>query len=66
MEETKNLAELHKEISGDLLDSIQMLEVLSDYICDSKEGAVLDIIKIKTKSAFDKVSNCRRMIYICD
>ena len=66
MEEFKNLAELQRDISAELLDAIQMLDVLSDYVDTSKEGAVLEIIKIKTKSAFKKVSDCRRMIYICD
>ncbi len=66
METTQSLAELHKDISIDLFVAIKMTEVLSDYICDAKEGAVLGIIETKTKSAFAKISDCRRMTYICD
>jgi hypothetical protein len=66
MEETKNLAELHKEISQELLEPIHMLEILSDMTTSSKESALLDILTKNITSAFSKVSNCRRMIYICD
>ena len=66
MEETKNLAELHKEISEELLDSIRMLDILSDISSEPKENTLINLVLEKVNSAFDKTSECRKMIFICD
>ena len=66
MEETKNLAELHKEISIELLDSLRMLDILSDINLEPKENTLIELVKEKVNSAFHKTCQCRKMIYICD
>jgi len=67
MEETKNLAEMGKDISGKLFDAITLLETLEEIVDGSrKEATLLSITKQNIKLAFYEIEECRKMIYILD
>ena len=67
MKNNKRLTKLHKNISGNLIDSIWLLETLSVLNDgEAKMGTILNIIEKKIKSAFNDISECRRIAYTGD
>ena len=67
MEKEKNLAELTRDISNSLLNSINLLEILKEITdIDSKTGTVLTLIQNNLNSAFENLENCRHKIFILD
>ena len=64
MENQLTLAEHGKNISGKLLESIYLLEILDEIIDgEAKSGTVLSIIKKNICSAFTEIEDIRRMIH---
>lgn len=64
-----NIKNLAKKASISLLDTIYLLELLTNSIedCNTSEVAILTlgrIIKDNVKSAFENLENCRKMITI--
>ena len=59
----KNRAQIHKDISGKLLDSIRLLEIL-DTLNDgeAKQAIIIDILNQRISYAFHSILKCRRMI----
>ena len=67
METDKNLAELGRDISGKLLTSKILLEILQDMVADDiKIGTLVDIVLNDITEAFNDISTCRRKIFILD
>ena len=64
MENQLTLAEHGKNISGKLLESIYLLEILDEIIDgEAKSGTVLSIIKKNINSTFTEIEDFRRMIH---
>ena len=67
MEENLNLAQICTEISGNLLDSINLLEILDNLADgDSKIDTIIDYLQQNITSAFKNIEKCRKIIYILD
>ena len=67
MKRRKNLAELTRDISGRLLDSMYLAEVLEEQIDgEAKSDIILKILKNNMKSAFYNIEECRKVIAIID
>ena len=63
MEETKNLADLSKSISGNMLDSLAILDTLKELVDgDYKEDTLISIIRKNLKSALEEIEQCRKLI----
>ncbi len=63
MEETKNLTDLSKSISGYLLDSIAIIDTLKELIDgEYKEDTLLSIIKEYIKSALKDNEQSRKLL----
>ncbi len=63
MENRTELAYKSQNISGKLLKSIYLLEVLEDLSeGEAKEGTLINILQEDIKSAFKDVENCRKII----
>lgn len=61
--EQKNLEELTAEASGKLVDSIAIIDILSDMFDGSyKEDTVLIILKNNVESAFRLIEQSRSLI----
>ena len=63
MKKSKSIAKYYKNISGNLLDSIWLLETL--YVLndgEAKMGTIITIINKKIRSAFNDISECRKKI----
>lgn len=67
MKKTKNLSQLYKEISRNLLDSIRIIEIL-DTLNDgeAKQDILIKTLNKKITSAFNNMSKCRRMTSLED
>ena len=67
MKRTKNLSQLHKDISGKLLDSIRLLEILNTINDgEPKNDILIQMLNQKISSAFHNISKCRKMISFSD
>ena len=67
VEEIKNLKELTKRISGDLLDTINMLDILKEITDgECKEDFLICSIQKNVKNAFKHIEYCRQLISIPD
>ena len=67
MEKEQNLAELTKDISERLLNSINLLDILEEIIEPSpKIGTVVSLMQNDLKSAFNNLEERRRKIFILD
>ena len=67
MEESSNLAQICAEISKNLLDSKNLLEILNDLADgDSKIDTIADYLQQNITSAFINIEKCRKIIYILD
>lgn len=63
MEEQQNLKELSEEISSKLLDSMRLIEILSELNDgEAKQETLLDIIRKNTTCAFKNTETIRKMI----
>ena len=63
MEDKTELAYKSENISGKLLKSIYLLDVLYDLIGGkAKEGTIINILKEDVEFAFKEVENCREII----
>lgn len=63
MENTKNLSELTKEISNNILNSLILSEILKDIIDgNAKEDILISYIYKNIKNAFDNIELCRKAI----
>ena len=63
MKKYKNLEDRNRIISGKLLESIYLLEILEEA-CEShaKEGTLVNIAIKNVNIAFKEVEKCRKMI----
>ena len=67
MERTKNLAELTKNISDKLFDSINLLEILEEVVeGERKEYFLVSTLQKNIEAAFDEIEDCRQLISIPD
>ena len=67
MKNTKNLSQLHKDISGKLLDSIRLLEILETLNDgEPRNNVIIDILNRNINSAFNSISKCRKIISVTD
>lgn len=67
MEEIKNLEELTKKISGDLLDTINMLDILKEITDgECKKDFLICSIQKNVNNAFNNIEYCRQLISITD
>ena len=67
MENQTNLAQLSRDISDKLLDSMNLLSTLEEIIeNEAREETLLSIIQNNIKSAFEEIEQCRQMIYVLD
>ena len=67
MERTKNLAELTKNISDKLFDSINLLEILEEVVeGERKEYFLVSTLQKNIEEAFDDIEDCRQLISIPD
>ena len=63
MENSKNLEELSAEISSKLVDSLAIIDILSDiFEGNYKEDTLLCFLKNNVKSAFTLIEQSRSMI----
>ncbi len=63
MEENKNLADLSKEISYNLCDTLAAIEILYDMIGGKvKECYFINTIQKNVRSSFDNIEICRKLI----
>ena len=61
----KNIVELNRETSRNLLEALSLIECLQDILeYSNKEGTILEIIKKNIKSSFNNIEKCREMTYI--
>ena len=62
---TKNLEQLCKDVSDNLIDSLILVEVLEDIIeGERKMYSMLTIIEQKLKNAFSDIETCRGYISV--
>ena len=67
MERELTLAELTKDISGNLADSINLLNILEELADgEAKSDTLISIIKKNITSSFRNIETCRQKIYILD
>ncbi len=68
MKKFKNLEQRNKFISGKLLDSIHLLEILADLADGrAKEDTILHIVNNNNvRLAFKEIEKCRKMISVSD
>lgn len=67
MKKQRSISELNKEISGYLLDSINLLEILENITDgEAREDVLIGLIKRKIKSAFFDIEKCRKIVCISD
>ena len=67
MTEQKTLAEKSGSISDKLLNSIYLVEILSDIVDgEAHEATLLEIVRQNLKSAFQEVEECRELISLPD
>lgn len=67
MEEPKNLEELTKKISNDLIDTINLLDILEEILEGKrKEDFLVNSIKKNVRNAFNNIESCRQLISIPD
>ncbi len=63
MEENKNLADLSKDISNNLCDTLAAIEILYDLIDgEVKDCYLINTIQKNVKSSFDNIEICRKLI----
>lgn len=63
----RNLAEISRNISGKLLDSVNLLGILEDLLDgEPKESTLIYTIKGYVKESFEDIEKCRRIISIAD
>jgi len=61
----RNLAEINKDISLRLLDSVCILEILEDmFDGERKESFLIDTAKKNLRKAFEDIEKCRKIISI--
>jgi len=67
MEELKNLEQLTAEISNQLFDSLNILEIFEEIVeCDRKEGFLITSLQKNIDKAFKYTEMCRELISIPD
>ena len=65
MDENRNLAQIQKEISSKILDSIYLTDVLSDLTDgEAKFCTIVNHIKNNLQISFKDIEQCRKMISI--
>jgi hypothetical protein len=67
MDKEQNLAELTRDISENLLTSINLLEILEEISeAEPKTGTVISLLQTNLRAAFEGLEICRNKIYILD
>ena len=67
MEETKNLAELCRDISNELVEALSVVNILYEISDgDSKQEILLKIINKNIRLSFENIEKCRSMIAIVE
>jgi len=67
METELTLAEICADISGKLLDSINLLEIFKDITDgDAKEDTLLNILQENIISSFHEIEKCKSIISVPD
>ena len=67
MEESKNLADLTKDISNQLIGSIELLDILEDVVDgERKECFLVSSLQKNINKAFKDIEICRHMISVPD
>ena len=63
MEEQMNLRQMTEEISGKLLDTKYILEILTDMIeVEPRQNILISLARKHVECSFKMVENCRRLI----
>lgn len=67
MEQEDSLAVICKKISGRLIESMHLLDILEDISGDlQKAETIISIVQNNIRTSFNDIENCRQKIYICD
>lgn len=63
----RNIAQINRDISRNLLDSFRIIEILEDIADgEAKTSILLRIAKSNLEKAFKDIEHCRKLIYIAD
>lgn len=63
----RSVEQINKDISGKLLDTLRLLEILEEMIdCSAKEELLVTIAKRNVELAFKDIEKCRVMISVVD
>ena len=63
MEDNKNLADLCSEISDNLYETLNIVDIFYELVeSEVKQSFLLDLIKKDVKKAFNNIEICRKLI----
>lgn len=63
MEENKNLVDLCSEISDNLYEALNIVDIFYELVeSEVKQSFLLDLIKKDVKKAFNNIEICRKLI----
>jgi len=67
MKKNKNLSQLHKDISRNLLESLRLIKILDELNDgEAKYSILIDMLQQKISTSFNSISKCQRMISLTD